>query len=70
MTATNELTGTTDRSRRRHSRRHEDAVIQAEVRRLARALGGAVEGTRTIRRPAGLRAYREAAARVLGDRSA
>jgi hypothetical protein len=47
MTATNERTGmrrispspgsTGERSR--HRRRHEDAVIQAEVRRLARALG-------------------------------
>ncbi|HET6867941.1 MAG TPA: hypothetical protein VFH80_18655 [Solirubrobacteraceae bacterium] len=47
MTATNERTGTrrispspasADGGRSRHRRRHEDAVIQAEVRRLARAL--------------------------------
>ena len=47
MTATNERTGMRRISaspgstggRSRHRRRHEDAVIQAEVRRLARALG-------------------------------
>jgi trimethylamine:corrinoid methyltransferase-like protein len=47
MTATNERTGTRRISpspgstggRSRHRRRHADAVIQAEVRRLARALG-------------------------------
>ncbi len=46
MTATNERTGTSritrspgsPRGRSRLRRRHEDAVIQAEVRRLARAL--------------------------------
>jgi hypothetical protein len=43
MTATNERTGPPRPSRPsgargRHRRRHEDAVIQAEVRRLARAL--------------------------------
>ncbi|MGN6871008.1 MAG: hypothetical protein ACTHMY_21655 [Solirubrobacteraceae bacterium] len=47
MTATNERTGTRRISpspgltggRSRQRRRHADAVIQAEVRRLARALG-------------------------------
>ena len=47
MTATNDRTGMRRISpspgstggRSRHRRRHENAVIQAEVRRLARALG-------------------------------
>ena len=48
MTATNERTGTgrispsrasKDGERSRQQRRHENAVFQAEVRRLARALG-------------------------------
>ena len=47
MTATDERTGTPSQSRspasasgsRRHRRRHENAVIQAELRRMARALG-------------------------------
>jgi hypothetical protein len=51
MTAANERTGSPRvsrspdpaRARRRHRRRHEDAVIQAEVMRLARALGAAEE---------------------------
>ena len=38
MTATNERTDTSRISRSRVRRRHADAVIQAEVRRLARAL--------------------------------
>ena len=61
MTATNERTGTRRISpspgstggRSRHRRRHEDAVIQAEVRRLARALAPSrVLQTDTLRRAA------------------
>jgi len=62
MTATNERTGTRRISpspgstggRSRHRRRHENAVIQAEVRRLARALAPyrALQAD-TLRRTAG-----------------
>jgi hypothetical protein len=62
MTATNERTGTRRISpspgstggRSRHRRRHENAVIQAEVRRLARALAPSrVLPADTLRRTAG-----------------
>jgi hypothetical protein len=54
MTATNERTGTPLRSRPRMTRRHEDAVIAAEVRRLARALAPCrVLSRETPRRRAG-----------------
>jgi hypothetical protein len=44
----------------RHSRRHEDAVIQAEVRRLARALAPyRVLQKDTLRRAAGADAWHE-----------
>ena len=63
MTATNERTGTgrispsrpsKDGERSRQRRRHENAVIQAEVRRLARALAPyrALQAD-TLRRTAG-----------------
>lgn len=62
MTATNERTGTRRISpspqstggRSRYRRRHENAVIQAEVRRLARALAPhRVLQEDTLRRAAG-----------------
>jgi hypothetical protein len=68
MTATNEWTGTPRISRSpaaragrsRLRRRHEDAVIQAEVRRLARALAPyRVLGKDALRRTAGADGWRD-----------
>jgi hypothetical protein len=60
MTATNERTGTPRPSRQRHARRHEDAVIQAEVRGLARALSPyRVLPRDALRRASGADSWRE-----------
>jgi hypothetical protein len=60
MTATNERTGTSRISRSRVRRRHSDAVIQAEVRRLARALAPyRVLGKDALRRTAGADSWRD-----------
>jgi hypothetical protein len=68
MTATNERTGApriarsngVSASRQRSRRRHEDAVIQAEVRRLARALAPyGVLRRDALRRTAGADSWQE-----------
>jgi hypothetical protein len=70
MTATDERAGTRLRSfarngtRMRTVRRHEAAVIQAEVRRLARALSPAGDVGAARRLGAELRACREPVPRV------